>query len=172
MSTPAITLRPIAPTDQEFLFQVYASTRAAELAPLGWNAAQLRLFLEQQFHAQRRHYETYFGSAAFLIIQADGVDAGRLYVARQADEIRVIDIALLPAYCKRGIGSQLLCALCAEGAAKQLPVRLHVEQTNPAQHLYQRLGFTRIADEGIYRLMEWKPGSEEQGVENATPDNG
>ena len=154
MSAPAISLRPIAPGDEAFLFQVYASTRTQELAPLHWSAAQVNAFLEQQFHAQRRHYETYFGDADFLIILADGESAGRLYVARRADEIRVIDIALLPKFRKQGIGSQL-------------PVLIHVEKMNPARRLYERLGFTVIGDEGVYWFMEKRPAARGKGAEDA-----
>ena len=41
--------------------------------------------------------------------------------------------------------------------AASKPVRLHVEPSNPARRLYERLGFTRIADQGLYWLMEWSP---------------
>jgi hypothetical protein len=36
-------------------------------------------------------------------------------------------------------------------------VRLHVEPLNPALGLYERLGFRRIDDTGVYLLMEWSP---------------
>lgn len=47
--------------------------------------------------------------------------------------------------------------MLAEARGKNLPVRIHVEQFNPALRLYERLGFTKIHDEGIYHLMEWRP---------------
>ena len=43
---------------------------------------------------------------------------GRLYVARWSDEIRIVDIALLPAFCNRGLGTTLVRALQAEAAAR------------------------------------------------------
>jgi ribosomal protein S18 acetylase RimI-like enzyme len=38
-------------------------------------------------------------------------------------------------------------------------VRIHVEQTNPARRLYERLGFVPVADHGIYQLLECRPAS-------------
>jgi ribosomal protein S18 acetylase RimI-like enzyme len=35
---------------------------------------------------------------------------------------------------------------------------LHVDKTNRAQQLYQRLGFSPLAEEGFYWLLEWLPG--------------
>jgi hypothetical protein len=49
-------------------------------------------------------------------------------------------------------------------------VRIHVERYNPALRLYERLGFRRIADGGIYFLMEWTPpGPSTEGDAAAAP---
>jgi GNAT superfamily N-acetyltransferase len=34
------------------------------------------------------------------------------------------------------------------------PLRIHVERFNPALRLYERLGFTPIADRGVYLFLE------------------
>ena len=39
------------------------------------------------------------------------------------------------------------------------PVRIHVERFNPALHLYERLGFVKAGDTGVWLLMERAPGS-------------
>ena len=72
-------------------------------------------------------------------------------------EIRMVDIALLPPSRNAGIGTALRRDLLAEAAVAHQPVRLHVEQCNPALRLYERLGFVPIADKGVYLLMEWAP---------------
>jgi len=92
------------------------------------------------------------------VIQCDGADAGRLYVQRRADELLIVDIALLPQFRRRGIGSALIARLFEEADASKLVVRIHVEHNNPAQRLYLRLGFV-FHDEadGMYRLMERPP---------------
>jgi ribosomal protein S18 acetylase RimI-like enzyme len=68
----------------------------------------------------------------------------------------VIDIALLPEFRRRGIGTALLRALLEEGAARDLPVRIHVERLNPALALYERLGFRLLEDRGVYLFLEWR----------------
>ncbi|HVT57329.1 MAG TPA: GNAT family N-acetyltransferase [Thermoanaerobaculia bacterium] len=154
----AITFRPIAAGDEAFLFSVYASTRADELAPVPWSEEQKRAFLGMQFQAQHRFYLENFPACDYLVVLRDGRPAGRLYVDRRPDEIRLIDIALLPEHRGAGIGTALLRQLFAEATAAAKPLRIHVERFNPALRLYSRLGFTQVADEGVYLLMEWRPG--------------
>lgn len=152
-----VTLRTATDDDQSFLYEVYASTRLEELAPLQWDEAQVAEFLATQFTAQHRHYHAHYTGAEFQVILVDGQRAGRLYVARWEDEIRVIDLALLPAYRNAGVGTYLLEGLLSEARNEGKPVRIHVEMQNPARRLYERLGFTHVADHGLYMLMEWTP---------------
>ncbi len=160
-----ITLRPIEPGDMEFLYRVYASTREAELTLTDWDDAQKESFLRMQFNAQHTYYQEYYPNSAFLVILADGEQAGRLYVDRWPDQIRVVDIAVLPQYRNAGIGTTLLKDLLAEGALSGKPVTIHVEQYNPALRLYNRLGFSRIGERGVYYLMEWRPPAPGDGTE-------
>ena len=160
MSATHVSFRPIGPDDEPFLRQVYASTRIEELAPLGWSVEQQAAFLGQQFAAQHTYYQATYPDAAFDVILLDGRPAGRLYVARLPDQILVIDIALLPEHRNAGIGSRLLRDLLDEAALAGKPVRIHVEKFNPALRLYERLGFARIADQGVYWFMERAPRRE------------
>jgi len=150
-----IGLRAITPDDLGFLYQVYASTRADELAPLDWNDEQKAAFLAMQFKAQHTYYQEQFPRASFDMIMLDGEPIGRLYLERREDEIRIIDIALLSAYRNRGIGSAFLEAVIAEAARIALPIRIHVEQFNPALRLYTKLGFRIVGETGVYFLMEY-----------------
>jgi GNAT superfamily N-acetyltransferase len=156
LAEATISLRPIGPGDEAFLSAVYASTREPELAAVAWDAAQKAAFLQMQFAAQHAYYQEHYQDAAFDVILVEGRPAGRLYVNRAADEIRIVDIALLPDWCNRGIGSALVGALQAEAAASGKPLRIHVERFNPALRLYERLGFRQIEDRGVYLFMEWR----------------
>jgi GNAT superfamily N-acetyltransferase len=155
--TAALRLRPTDPADAGFLFDLYASTREAELAQVDWDEAQKDGFLRMQFAAQSRHYAGEYPGAEFHIILADDQPAGRLYVHRRPEEIRVMDIALLPPFRGRGIGTTLMEQLLEEGKRTGRNVSIHVEVFNPARHWYERLGFQPVADNGVYRLMEWRP---------------
>jgi len=152
-------LRRAEDDDLPFLFRLYASTRAEELAPLPWDAAQKSSFLRMQFEAQCRHYARHFGNDRCDVIVCDGAPAGRLYVGRWPTEFRVIDISLLPEYRGRGIGSGLLRDLQIEARQQSKPLSIHVEKFNRARNLYHRLGFVLASSGEVYDCMVWERDS-------------
>ena len=154
-----VRLRPATRGDWVFLERVYAGTRADELALTGWSEEQKAQFCAAQFAAQDDYYRQHYAKAQFLVIERDGVPAGRLYVDRWENEIRIVDISLLPEQRGAGIGTGLLQALQAEAAAAGKVLSIHVERFNPALALYQRLGFQVREDKGVYLLMEWRAGA-------------
>jgi ribosomal protein S18 acetylase RimI-like enzyme len=151
------SLRPASPADQEFLFQLYASTRQAEIAALGWSPAQQESFLRMQFQAQQRWYETAYAGAEHRIVMLDSKPAGRLLVERGAEAATLVDISLIPEYRGRGLGTMLLRDLLHGCQNSGLAVRLQVLKTNPAQRLYERVGFRRTNEDQLYFQMEWRP---------------
>jgi len=152
-----ITLRRVEPSDESFLYRVYASTREDELAIVDWTEEQKQAFVQMQFSAQHRYYQEQYSSAAFQVVLVAGQPVGRLYVDRRPEAIHIIDVALLPEYRNRGIGTTLLEQVLDEGRKAGKKVSIHVEQFNPALKLYGRLGFTIISHYGIYYLMERQP---------------
>ena len=157
--TSQIHLRTSQQADAEFLFAVYAASREQELARVPWTPEQKRIFLVQQFHAQDAYYRNTFSAAKFDVIEQSGQPIGRFYVERKPHEIHVIDIALLPAYRNKGIGGQLMNAVMREADSLCLRVSIFVEKNNPAQRLYDRLGFIKKQDAGIYWFMAKDPYS-------------
>jgi ribosomal protein S18 acetylase RimI-like enzyme len=157
----ALTLRPITPEDEAFLFAVYASARRDELAQVPWDEAQKEAFLAFQFNAQSQHYQQSFSQADFDVVLRDGVAVGRLYVDRRADEIRILDIALLPEHQGRGLGRALLRDLLKEARAAGKPIRIYVESYQQrALRLFEDLGFGQKEDQGVSVLLEWTPGAD------------
>jgi ribosomal protein S18 acetylase RimI-like enzyme len=140
--------------------QLYASTRADEMALTGWTAEQQDAFLQMQFNAQRQYYREQFPTAEYCVIQHAGVDIGRLIIHRADGELLLMDIALLPEYRSSGIGTALIRDLMAEAAQTGKAMRLHVEFFNRALRLYERLGFSKIGDTGIYFEMEWRANAQ------------
>jgi ribosomal protein S18 acetylase RimI-like enzyme len=153
----SVVLRPSGDDDRTFLKRVYASTRNDELALLPWSDKQKAAFITHQFDAQDAHYRKHYAAAAFDVIEVDGKPAGRLYVHRGPGEIRIVDIALLPAFRRRGIGTGLLRSLIDEGDGDGRKLSIHVEVNNPARTLYERLGFRPVDQHGLYVLMERPP---------------
>ena len=151
-----ITVRLARDGDTEFLFQVYASTRSEELVLTGWTDEEKRAFLVMQFNAQLRDYLARFPRSEQLVVLADGTPAGRLWVNGSKDEIRLLDIALLPGYRNTGIGTLLLKHLQKEARVTGKPLRHSVHKDNlDALRFYERLGFKVVEDFGIHTLMEW-----------------
>jgi ribosomal protein S18 acetylase RimI-like enzyme len=134
-----------------------------ELAPVPWDDATKRAFLEQQFTAQDAHYRQNYTGTSYDVILAGEEPAGRLYVARWKEEIRIVDIALLPDHRGKGMGAALLRDLMAEADAGAKALTIHVETNNPARSLYERLGFRPVEERsppgGVYVLMERLPVS-------------
>lgn len=155
---PGVTLRPIGDADLPFLRALYESTREDELAPVPWSDAERRAFLDMQFEAQHRHYAQAYAHPEFAVIERDGRPIGRLYLDRDAAELRIVDIALMPEARRQGIGGALVSAVLEDGRTQGLPVTIHVEKFNPARRLYERLGFREVDDRGVYALMQWTPG--------------
>jgi ribosomal protein S18 acetylase RimI-like enzyme len=152
-----VELRPVEPGDEDFLYRVYASTRAEELAVVPWDETQKNGFLRSQFEAQDRWYREHYTRASYEIVLIDGEPAGRLYLHRGDSEIRIVDIALLPEHRGDGVGSSLLRDLLAEADAAGKRVTIHVEQFNPALRLYERLGFSVGEDKDVYLFLERLP---------------
>lgn len=158
MSVPVVSLRPVTEPDGEFLLSVFASTRADELALVPWTQAQKDAFLRMQFAAQTSHYaQHYAAGATFEVVLVDGEPAGRLIVHRGPREVRIVDIALLPHFRGKGVGTRLLSPILAEADAKGLAVSIYVEFNNPALRLYTRLGFVKVGEHGLSLLMDRQP---------------
>lgn len=140
--------------DGEFLFLVYASTRSEEMTRTGWGEGTIEQFLRFQFKLQNTQYRNCYPNASSYIIYMGEERVGRLYVCRGEDELRVIDISLLPEFRKRGLGTCIMNNLIKEAQSAHLPLRLSVRFDNPACHLYKRLGFCVTNDGGYYLDME------------------
>ena len=160
----SVGLRPVIEEDREFLFYVYAATRSEEMKLVDWDDSKKDEFLRMQFEAQDRYYRDNYTSASYWVVLFDNSSCGRLYIDRWDTEIRIMDIALLPDFRNRGIGSSLLRRIMEEGLRLGLPVTIHVEQFNPALRLYQRLGFSPVGENGIYLLMRWSAGQSADAV--------
>lgn len=159
-AAPSVALRPATPADEPLLAAVYASTREAELAQMPFTAEQKTSFLAQQFAAQSHHYAQYTDTT-FDVVLVDGVPSGRLIVGRWADQLRIVDIALLAPVRGRGIGHGLVSGVIDEAEQRGVPTTIYVERFNPAQRLYARLGFelAQEDDGGIYLFLERRPTS-------------
>ncbi|MGW8393679.1 GNAT family N-acetyltransferase [Pseudoduganella sp. HUAS MS19] len=153
----SIEMRPAEAGDLAFMQQLYSSTRSAEIRMGACDLATETLLQGLQFKAQQTWYETQFPNADLAVIMDRERPIGRLYVDYGPDELRILDICLLPEYRNHGIGLGLLRSLQAQGERLRLPVRIHVALGSPAQRLLLRCGFEILAADGNYNVLEWMP---------------
>lgn len=157
----SVTLRAVTSGDDEFLLAVYASTREDELAQVEWGEGQKEVFVRWQFDMQRREYDARFPDARYQLILIDGEPAGRIWVGEDEEQIRLLDIALLPQFQKRGAGTILLRELMKEaGRAGKLLRHMVFVLNNDAHRFYESLGFVVIEDLGAYKHMEYRPSAQ------------
>ena len=164
----SITLRPAADTDEDFLYAVYAATRSDEVAAFGWDPDAQQAFLRMQFTLRQRSYKMQFPAAEHSIITVDAAPAGRLIVNRTDKDIRLTDIAMLPAYRAKGIATFLIRQLQKEAGVAGKPIVLHVDKDNVnARSLYKALGFLVTSESDFMYEMEWH-GSEHDAISLGT----
>ena len=152
-----IELRPEVKKDTAFIEAVYRSAREAELNLTNWTEQQKSTFALMQCMAQLSEYKIKFPGALFRVIIFNKRNAGRLYTWETDNEIRLIDITLLPHFRGKGIGTGLVRDLIKRSDKVQKKISLHVDPTNPALHLYLRLGFVHIKNNGRHYYMERNP---------------
>lgn len=161
MTPVTVALRPVAEADEGLLLRVYASTRAAELALTDWDETSRDSFVRMQFDAQTTHYWQHWPTSEHSVIEAASKGqtcaVGRLWVDRRVEEIHVLDIAVLPEWCNRGIGGICLARLMNEASQANKTLTIHVEQGNQARRLYDRLGFQPVGpQQGLHQHMVWR----------------
>lgn len=156
-SSHSVTLRPATAGDEEILLEVYASTRADELAMINWSEPERDAFVRMQFAAQRDYYRSQYPNGDHKLILAGDHPAGRLYTAENEDEIRILDITVLPHLRGAGIGTPLINGVLSRAREVGKPVRIYIETLNPSRRLFERLGFTVIEEDGLNVLLECRP---------------
>lgn len=153
-----VALRAVQPEDGDFLLRVYAASRADEMALVDWDEAQKMAFLRSQFEAQAAQYHARFPDAEYSVILFQDQPVGRFWIGSTPEQIRLLDIAILPEFQNRGIGATLLKSLLAESEQRNLPLRHMVFKMNTdALRFYARFGFSPIEDVGAYIHMERRP---------------
>jgi GNAT superfamily N-acetyltransferase len=158
-----VKVRPATEADYEELVRVYASTRAAEVAQVTWwDDDQKLAFCRAQYDAQKAEYDARFPEAEYDVIELEGRTVGRVWIGRAVEEIRLLDIALLPEVQRRGLGAAIIGALIEEARASGKRLRHMVFMLNTdARRFYERLGFHVFEDVGGYLHMEWTPEERE-----------
>ena len=141
MADPTFTLRPAEGSDEALQVRVFAESHCAGFELLGLEPGALANLIRMQFQARQAQYRTYPGGAEYLICRDEDV-VGTCWLSDTAEQLRVLDIAVLAEHRRQGAARAVLGELCAQAAAAGKPVRLSVWHQNvPALQLYRAFGF-------------------------------
>ncbi len=154
-----VGLRPAAggPAEEAFLYLLFASSRAAEMALMPLAPHHKEFLLQVQFRSMNETYRRNFPSARYRIVELDRWAVGRLVSEIQKDCVHFVDFALLPQVQGLDLGTTLLAAALDEPRRLGLPARLRSFSHNwAAQRLYQKLGFVVVAEEPPQLVLEWR----------------
>lgn len=151
-----IHTKPVNQEDETFLYLLYEGSRAEEMAEWEMDKATRDMFLRMQWNAQRQSYEQQFPCADHRIILEGDNKIGKITTYRTEQQIRLVNIIILPAFQNRGIGTRLLQEMQQEAMRDDKPLFLSVLQTNPAKRLYERLGFVVTGGDEVYAWMVWR----------------
>jgi ribosomal protein S18 acetylase RimI-like enzyme len=157
VSAGRIRRRPERAADSEFRFDLFCGSRPPG-EDLSFLDAPLReRLMRQQFRGQNGSYRANYPDARFEIVEHDGAPIGRIVTARTPDAVLIVDIALIAAFRRRGIGASLVNDVLDDARAAGLPLRLTVSANNaPALRFYLRLGFKPIESSAIGMRLEWR----------------
>lgn len=151
----SISLRPATEDDQEFLLALYKSSRGDDLRDLGWEEERIAEFLEMQYEAYQNFLASDHPDIQDQVVLSFGEPVGHLSVEQRPEEIRLVDVSLMPEQRQHGTGTLLIQELQTQAAAAKRPLRLQVIRFGRAVALFERLGFRRTSETGSHFQMEW-----------------
>lgn len=152
-----LSLRPMSAADNAFNESLYRSTRD-DLRLLDAEEDFIEALIDSQRQAQTQGYGDMFPNAMYFVAEHHNERIGRVVLDFGQNEIRVVDIALIPAARGKGYGSQVLQAVQLVAGKVMAPVALSVRFDHlRAKQLYRRLGFVVEEAQIPYERMVWYP---------------
>ena len=152
MTTVETCIRPLTSADEPILrkMQYYASLMDQTLEPMA--AVKLHPNISRYiltwgrrgdlgFVAEETHSKIPVGAVWCRVFTEYNRGYGFI-----SDKVPELSIAVLPEYRHSGIGTALLHELLKCTRDKFPAISLAVRSTNPALHLYERMGFVRIPE--------------------------
>jgi ribosomal protein S18 acetylase RimI-like enzyme len=157
-SLPAgLALRPTRPADQGFLESLHRSTRE-DLRLIDADDDFIEELIDMQFRAQTAGAGEMFPNAMYFIVEYHGERIGRVVLDFGPVEVRVVDIALIPAARGKGLRTGVLQAVQAAAAQALTPVTLISRCDNlKAKAHYQRMGFVVEEIAFPFERLIWYP---------------
>lgn len=152
-----LSLRPTRASDNAFLESLHRHARE-DLRGIDAEDDFIEALIDMQFRAQTTGYGDKFPNAMYFIVENQGECIGRLVLDFGDNEVRVVDLAFIPAARGKGYGGKTLQAVQLVAGKVMAPVTLIVHCHNlPAKQLYLGLGFAVDAVQLPFERMVWYP---------------
>ena len=153
-----LAIRPAREHDTAFLEGLYRSSRD-DLRLIEGKDDFIEEIILMQHRAQTQGYGETHPDAMYFIVEKLGERIGRIIVDFGRNEVRLLDITLIPAARGKGFGNVIIKALQQAAHQARTPLTLSVHYSNPlAKRLYQSLGFrVEQSDHPMVELMIWYP---------------
>ncbi len=165
------TIRSLAPEDEPFLWEMlYHAAHMAKDGASSADAAKNHPYLAKYVRDWGRDGDLGFAALASPHQRPIGAAWVRLLMGEQRnypqidETIPELAIAVLPAYANQGVGTGLLNELVVAANSLYPAIVLSVRADNPAQRLYERLGFVvvdevvnRVGGRSFVMLLEFRP---------------
>ncbi|AOY00626.1 GNAT family N-acetyltransferase [Jeongeupia sp. USM3] len=141
-------VRPVADGEDVWLFEIHRTVFRSHIEQIwGWDEVW-----------QQGNFASELASSKTSVIRIDTGIAGYVQVCDEDLRIYIRNIALLPEFRRKGVGTRLIKALQAAAAARGVPLALGVFRTNAAaRQLYERLGFVNTSETTTHIEMVWLP---------------
>lgn len=155
-----LSLRSVQPFDSVFLESLYSSTRD-DLRQINAESAFIEQLIKTQHALQIQGNAAHYPNALQLVVERFGERIGRVIVDFGANEIKILNIAVITEARGNGYGSGVLRGLQQVAAKAQVPLVLEVMRSNRmAKQLYLRLGFIAEQAGPIEERMVWYPDTD------------
>ncbi len=144
---PIFELRPAGEADVPFLCAVRRSAMDPHLNEAGVFVTDLR---NQELIRWR------FDSVTLIILPAGNTPVGYVKIVREPPTWYLAQIAVLPHYQGRGLGTSVIRTVLQDAAALPIGVAISVYKNNAgARSLYERLGFEKTGEDEREHFMQW-----------------
>lgn len=145
LASSAYELREVTHQDYNFIYHVKTTTLKPHIELVwGWDEA-----------VQTKYLEESFGLETQLIITHEQEEIGILELNELEKRLEVVELEILPAYQRKGIGTKILQDIIEEYKGKGKQVGIGCFKINgDAKRLYERLGFIMIKETETHYVLE------------------
>jgi ribosomal protein S18 acetylase RimI-like enzyme len=151
-----IKLRQATPADTKFLWDAFRASMKDYITQARgeWN--------EQREEYQLRHQ---LDLPAAQVICGNNLEVGFIIAPIKDSAREIHTICIVPEHQNRGVGTEVIRSVIAEGGTQKMPLYLSLLKVNPARRLYERLGFEVIEEtKHHFRMKFHDAAGSESGV--------